>query len=654
MKRVTTLTALLVVSALAFAQPPQELVRECSAHLRAAQDAYRATDNAYADDTLLLIDALQAGNEACFGGEVQYAQQKPLDTMAFGDGLITTHADGYTAYMWHRQEARLYVADESGLTEVAAPKPLAATFPEPHVTETVEYFEPTFTPEAPVAQAITVNERPAEEQPRTADASELVIPELVEQHGEWETLITPVMPAEAAASEPQGAAPTAAEAVRQADELLEAGDIQTAQTLYLRLIQEDYRNSFAHDGLARARFLAGNLEEAATTLQVAASIEPDNFRFHFNLGIVLHLLERHQDAVDAFTTAVTIGTDDDEMLAEAFTGLGLSQLHAGHAQAAVNTLKSAIAADPSADREYLGLTVRYRAGEGASLLPDVLDAAQRSGDYRFDLLAGRIYRDLRDFTSSDTHLARAEERTAGDTDLAQVLMQRAAMLIDAGAKPKILLGQVRDLDPQLWQASYNLGVFALQERQYPVAIELLSEAFQHSRGATSVTIALARAHLNAGDYQAALTYAQRALEASGGDHAAFTAALAAYHQGNYEGADLFLQGVDFASQPVDARALAGAVKYQLRDFSGALAHFEAAYRQSPTMDLRRNLVNAMLATSRFQDAAVHLREMTRNNPNEGMLHQQLGWAEHMLGNTIDAQLAFRRATALGAPLDLGQ
>ena len=115
---------------------------------------------------------------------------------------------------------------------------------------------------------------------------------------------------------------------------------------------------------------------------------------------------------------------------------------------------------------------------------------QRSGDYRFDLLAGRIYRDLRDFTSSDTHLARAEERTAGDTDLAQVLMQRAAMLIDAGGTPKLLLGQARDLDPSLWQASYNLGVLALQEHQYPLAIMHLTEAHSYSRSPT-VAAALA-------------------------------------------------------------------------------------------------------------------------------------------------------------------
>src|SRR5690606_21817554 len=95
-----------------------------------------------------------------------------------------------------------------------------------------------------------------------------------------------------------------AEAVRAADELLEAGDIYGAEALYLRLTQDDYQSSYAHDGLARARFLAGSLEEAATTLQVAASIEPENFLFQFNLGITLHLLERHAEAIEAFQKAV--------------------------------------------------------------------------------------------------------------------------------------------------------------------------------------------------------------------------------------------------------------------------------------------------------------------------------------------------------------
>src|SRR5690606_25496036 len=189
-----------------------------------------------------------------------------------------------------------------------------------------------------------------------------------------------------------------------------------------------------------------------------------------NLGIILHLLERHQEAAAAFSAAVAIGADDDVMRAEALTGLGLSQMRAGQFATAVTNLKEAVALDPNADREYLALTARYRAGEGAELLPDSLDAAQRTGDYRFDLLAGRIYRDLRDFTSSDNRLDRAEARAEGDQERAQVLMQRAAMLIDAGGTPKLLFGQARDLDPSLWQASYNLGVLALQEHQYPLAI----------------------------------------------------------------------------------------------------------------------------------------------------------------------------------------
>lgn len=624
--RAVTLTALIVATAAAFAQPPAELARECSEHLRVAQEQHRAINGAYADDTLELMPVIDALNAACFNGDVQFARDDPLGLIGFGDGLVDASADGYRAYAWHRHGDVLYLVTESGVADQDATTQAAAT-----------------DPSSIDAETSTPSDVAAEESVTGATAEPL--PE--------------VQPA--AAPEPAGDesvevitvdAVDLAEVVRRADELLAAYDLEAAQAEYLALIQEDYRNTFAHDGLARARFLAGNLEEAATTLQVAARIAPENFRFQFNLGIILHLLERHQEAAAAFSAAVAIGADDDVMRAEALTGLGLSQMRAGQFATAVTNLKEAVTADPNADREYLALTARYRAGEGAELLPDTLDAAQRTGDYRFDLLAGRIYRDLRDFTSSDNRLDRAEARAEGDQERAQVLMQRAAMLIDAGGTPKLLLGQARDLDPSLWQASYNLGVLALQEHQYPLAIMHLTEAHSYSRSPT-VAAALALAYLNDRQYEQALAYTQDALDAGEVD-TALTAAFAAYHLGDYPAANAYLGRVNLAEQPVSVRALAGAIQYQLRDYGGAVSHFEAAYRQSSTLDLRRNLVNALLATARFQEAAVHLRDMTRNHPNDGLLHQQLGWAEHMLGNTLEAQLAFRRATALGAPLDAAQ
>jgi tetratricopeptide (TPR) repeat protein len=93
---------------------------------------------------------------------------------------------------------------------------------------------------------------------------------------------------------------------------------------------------------ARAAMEAGNPVEAEKLYRRLVQLEPDDGEVHFNLGLLLSLLGKFEEANASFTTALEVRPG----YAEPHLHLGINRIRMGRAESAIDPLRTAVSLAP--------------------------------------------------------------------------------------------------------------------------------------------------------------------------------------------------------------------------------------------------------------------------------------------------------------------
>lgn len=112
-----------------------------------------------------------------------------------------------------------------------------------------------------------------------------------------------------------------------------AGRVAKAFDCFTKALEHDPRHFESHYNLGNLYFESDNLRLARMHYELAAEIDPGFPNLHFNLGLVLALLNERQAAIDAFVTYQRLSPPEERGKAEdLLKGLRNSSTPAGRNQ----------------------------------------------------------------------------------------------------------------------------------------------------------------------------------------------------------------------------------------------------------------------------------------------------------------------------------
>lgn len=596
----TILTLALTGTALAQHHTPPE----CAYYLHAAQDMHRSNTTRYADIVEDLHDFTQDWPDRHSCDDFQISATAPHDLTHPGDDTIALEQDGYTTYLWDTTGAWLLTHD--GIHAYDDLTPIEPdTSDTPHHPETT----PTHDPQHPKEPATPSTPTPTSDDPLTA-----------------------------------------------AYELLDHGAYYQAEEALSLILSSNVNNLDAHRGLARARYEQGKYHGAATSLELAIALDPDDPRLHIDLGTLRTLANDPRAGITATERGLRLSDDTDPPLTSAelttaHAHLAIAyQLLGQHSTAATHYDHAATNEEDPETRDtwqHAAIRARALAGSDPSVIIAALQASQERPASEMHLVAAHVYHDLGDLQARDQQIALALEHAASDSERARALYAQATYTPHLRSE---LYQQAAELDPDLWQAAYNTGITLLQQEQPFAALPYLQRAHELTPDDTLVNAYLARAHLHLHQHHEALAHAKRALDdpTTSSDtyqHARITAAHAAHALGDSTRVILHLATAPADLDPASLTIL-GLAYYETRAYPKAAETLGRVYQQQPDDTLARNLAQAYLADDNGDAALPILQDLINRYPDNGALQEQLGWAYRHTGDTTQADLAFRRANSL--------
>jgi tetratricopeptide (TPR) repeat protein len=161
----------------------------------------------------------------------------------------------------------------------------------------------------------------------------------------------------------------------QAQEHLDSGQFAEAEAIYRSLIKEDAAHTQAIFMLALARKAQGDLEEAISLMERAASQDPDNANIHYTLGTFQMSAKSVDEARKSYLSALQA---DPEHL-ESHNGLAYVELLAGNFQAAENAANLALNEDRKNVQAlvYMG-TAKLEQGDSTKAISYLQEALKES------------------------------------------------------------------------------------------------------------------------------------------------------------------------------------------------------------------------------------------------------------------------------------
>ncbi len=441
---------------------------------------------------------------------------------------------------------------------------------------------------------------------------------------------------------------------------LNANRLEEAKGAFLEAIALDFLVGDAHFGLGLTEYARGDYEAALFSFDVLTRFFPERFDAHFNRAVTLVRLRRVEESIESFQESLLQAAPEasSEDRVSAYLGLASQLRLAERYDEAVQAYEQALALW-GADAE---LSLRhgdalYRAGRGLEALPS-LTGLEETGDFRASVLIADIYLEAGQTSRALWFLERALRRAeAAGNRSAQANILISLGLLQRGlgrdAEAASSFSRAAQLDPNAWQAHYNLGLSYLQGGQPQSALTALEQALGLNRDSGELLLALATAQDQLGLTDEALRNAQAAagrLSDPGlQNDAAFIVGRALFRLSDFRGALAALSRV-VAAQPDNAAAQlwAGLAHFQLQDFRAAAQSFERAVQLDPnSITARVNLGAAYLAARRFQDAELVYQLILQQNANDAEAHFNLGWALISQGRREEARATWQRAQQLG-------
>jgi len=438
---------------------------------------------------------------------------------------------------------------------------------------------------------------------------------------------------------------------------LDAGRYDDAARVYEDALALDYENFSAHFGLGLALYRKGDLRGAIFEFDQATRVAPDRFEGWYNLGVAYADLKRWDDAAKAFQKAIDVGKKaglSGDVMKPAYLGLAAAYRKLGKPDQAAEVLKQAldvVGQDPEV--MYLLAENLSLAGKPKDAIPYLYKVLQkdRSNVAAVSLLAdiyvgqGLPDRALRE-------IDRALEAAKDPKVKANLLLKKAGIIkAEDPKKAAQLLEEASKLDPQLWQAHYDLGVNWLKAGDADEALRAFQRAYSIKPDEPKILVGLAAAYFMKQDYKQAYRYAQLALNSKDDEakaEALLIAGKSAYRLGRFgEARELLTRATEMMPDRADAWLWLGLAAYAMQDYNTAIAALEKSVQLDPTPVAKLNLGAAYLAVKRFSDAEQILTQVVLEDPENAEAWYNLGWALKALARDAEAQRAWKRALELG-------
>ena len=262
-----------------------------------------------------------------------------------------------------------------------------------------------------------------------------------------------------------GQLPAAAESLGRASRLLpDAEDI--AQNL--RFASAALLNQQGAEHSAAARFTS-----AATCLQQAVALAPDDPALHYNLGLVLSKLDRHEEAVAGFRSALKLQPDH----AQALFGLGNALHKLGQLDVAIETYRRLLSVKQNFAEAHLNLGNVFKQqgklDEAITCYRRALELSPNSAPAHNNL--GAVLADRQNLAEAqacyERALAIAPNHVEAHVNFATLLLMQGH---EAEAHARLL--RAIELDPRHAKAHYNLAYVQGNGNQLDAALASYKKA----------------------------------------------------------------------------------------------------------------------------------------------------------------------------------
>jgi tetratricopeptide (TPR) repeat protein len=138
---------------------------------------------------------------------------------------------------------------------------------------------------------------------------------------------------------------------QRAREHMQRREIPEAIAVYEQVLALDDRDARAHEGIATAAFIAGDLDRAETHFKRLSQIDPRRFDCLINLGAVYNRKQDYAAAVRTLQQALS----KNRKSAEAYYNLGIAQKGLNQLAMAISAYKEAIRLSPQMAEAYQNL-----------------------------------------------------------------------------------------------------------------------------------------------------------------------------------------------------------------------------------------------------------------------------------------------------------
>lgn len=440
--------------------------------------------------------------------------------------------------------------------------------------------------------------------------------------------------------------------------LLEYGYFEQSRDAYLEATKLDYHYPEAHFGLGVAEFGREDLPNALFAFSEMTRLFPERFDGFYNQGIAFAGLEQPEEAIAAFTAALEVAEPEatlDDFI-NTYQGIAIENGKLENFEAAAEAYDSALEVRPNdATLRFLRGEAYYKAGKGIEILDDLIELETGTTNFLYSNLIADIYLAAEQNEYAELSLKRARLRAsqAGDREAEAGILVKLGLLeqgMDNDVAAISNFQSATQVDPNSWEARYNLGIAYLDGGQTSSAMSVLQNAQQLNPQSGEINLALATVYARSNRVNESERSAEMALMYLPEDSefipdAQFLLARAYYNQSKYEEArELMDDVVEFRANDAEVQLWAGLIEYQFEEYDKALGYYERAVFLAPdNVEARINLGAAYLAAQRYGDAELVYRLIIEQNGGDGESFYNLGWALLLQGNYEDTEEAWRTA-----------
>ncbi len=256
---------------------------------------------------------------------------------------------------------------------------------------------------------------------------------------------------------------------QKAIDLQNAGALNEAESIYLRLLQTMPENSDVWNLLGLVAQSKGDMQRAIDCFLAAIKYAPRPFFAHyFNLGLSYKALNKKSEALHALKKAVDLAPDTKEL----WNYLGVLQAENGEMNDAVNCFCRALEIDEHYEEARANLCFFTNDVEELIKLAD-----EEKNDFYVNFRAGLLVDDIK---KKERYLQRAveiaPERTDGLLALANFYRQKENL-----NKALIFYHKVLNLDENDVSALLGVADIYLAEKDYPKAEKFYLKSFEQTR-----------------------------------------------------------------------------------------------------------------------------------------------------------------------------